>query len=649
MNLGLGIDTGGTFTDAAIVDLDSFRLVAKAKSPTTYEDLSIGIIGAIDQAIQSPGIDIKDIKMIGLSTTLATNSILQGKGGEVGLIGIGWKPEPEWVLGCKRSAFIRGGVDSVGRIAEAMDDAELDRAIEEVREGVDAIVVSGLFSVCNGTQEMAVRDEVQRRTGLPVIMGQSLTMDLGIHERSVTAILNAKLLPIINEFLDSMEISIASRDINARIFVFKGDGGLMSMETARQRPVEMILSGPAASLMGGKALANVSNCTVVDMGGTSTDIAVLDDGFPRLNNDGATVGSYRTRVKGIDIWTCGLGGDSLIRADNRGRFTIGPERVVPLAMAAIRYPVMAEKVANENDLNLYLPNTAKIPEGLTPKERQTLEFVMANAPCTLYEAMQGCPDIPVVEYVLDALRSRALVIRTGLTPTDLLHITGKYIVGDARASIAGVAQMAGRMFSTADELVPFLIDLVVTRVAEELIKKGLVDAGGDLPEGKGFDMLLRASAGYKDLKGISLRARPDRTIVGIGAPASEFIKPLEGRMDCAVIIPEGHEVGNAVGAVRSLVTESVMVQVFLRDDKYLVFSPLSSPVQYSHLGEALASARSSAEHYVRDKIAGPSVEDVKVRVETFEKRFSDGYGQESQFVNWVDVKATATARPRLRK
>jgi hypothetical protein len=322
---------------------------------------------------------------------------------------------------------------------------------------------------------------------------------------------------------------------------------------------------------------------------------------------------------------------------------------VPLAIASVKYPIIAEKVGIENDLNLYLPNTTKFPEGLTAKEKQTLEFVMANAPCTLYEAMKGCPDIPVVEYVLDALRSRALVIRTGLTPTDLLHVTGKYVIGDARASRAGVEQMAGRLFSTAEELVPLLMDLVVTRVAEELIKKGLVDAGGDLPEGKGFSKLLRASAGYRDLGGISIKARPDRTIVGIGAPASEFIKPLEDRMDCVVIVPEGHEVGNAVGAVCSLVTESVMVQVFLMDNKYLVFSPLSSPMQYSHLGEALSSARSSAEHYVRDKITGPSVEDIKVRVETFEKRFSDGYGQESQFVNWVDVKATATARPRLRK
>ncbi len=649
MNLGLGIDTGGTFTDAAIIDLDTTKVLAKAKSPTTYEDLSIGIIGALDQVITLPGVDIADIKMVGLSTTLATNSLLQGKGGEVGLIGIGWKPEPDWKLGCKHSRFIKGGMDSIGRTAEAVDEAELNDAIDEVSKGVDAIVVSGLFSVCNGMQEMAARDAVLRQTGLPVIMGQSLTMDLGIYERSVTAILNARLLPVINDFLNSMQSSISSRKIDARIFVFKGDGGLMSLETARERPVEMVLSGPAASLMGGKALAKVEGCIVVDMGGTSTDIAILDEGFPRLNNEGATVGHWRTRVKGIDIWTCGLGGDSIIRVDNRSTVTVGPERVIPLAMASMRYPSLVEKMVHENEMNLYLPNTVKIPDGLTQKERQALEFVMANAPCTLYDAMKGCPDIPIVEYVLNALRSRALVIRTGLTPTDLLHVSGKYVAGNTHASTAGIAQMAEKMFIAPEDLVPKLTELVISRVGEEIIKKGLVDAGGDLSEGKGFDMLLRASTGHGDLGGIELKARPDRPIVGIGAPAAEFIKPLEERMSCQVFIPEGYEVGNAVGAVCSQVTESVMVQVYLRDDKYLVFSPLSSPVQYSHLGEALSSARCSAEHYVRDKITGPSVEDVKVRVETFEKRFSDGYGLESKFVNWVDVRATATAKPKLRK
>ena len=390
--------------------------------------------------------------------------------------------------------------------------------------------------------------------------------------------------------------------------------------------------------MGGKALAKEDNCMVVDMGGTSTDIAILDEGFPRLNNEGSTVGEWRTRVKGIDIWTCGLGGDSVIQVDSRRNVTIGPERVIPLATASLKYPNLKEKLVKENELNLYLPNIGWVPEGLTAKEKQTLEFVRANAPCTLYDAMKGCPDIPIVEYALDSLRSRGLVIRTGLTPTDLLHVSGRYLVGDALASGTGIALMAERMFTTPDKLVPSLMELMVTRVEKEIVKKGLIDAGGDLQDSKGFSKLLRASAGHRSLGGIVLRARPDRTIVGIGAPAAEFIKPLEGRMDCRVVIPEGHEVGNAVGAVCSMVTESITVQVHFQNDKYLVFSPQMSALQFSHLGDAISSARASSEHFVRERITGPSVDDVKVRIEVFEKRFSDGYGQESSFVNWVDVR-----------
>ena len=115
MTLGLGVDTGGTFTDAAIVDLDTKKVLVKAKARTTYHDLSIGIIGAIDAAVKGNGVNPGDIKLVGLSTTLATNAILQGRGGDVGLIGIGWTPQADWSFEAKRSAFIRGGYDSMGR------------------------------------------------------------------------------------------------------------------------------------------------------------------------------------------------------------------------------------------------------------------------------------------------------------------------------------------------------------------------------------------------------------------------------------------------------------------------------------------------------------------------------------------------------
>ncbi|MFA5314129.1 MAG: hydantoinase/oxoprolinase N-terminal domain-containing protein, partial [Methanomassiliicoccales archaeon] len=114
VKLGLGIDNGGTYTDVVIVELDTRRIISKAKSPTTYDDLSVGILSAVDAALAGCSIDRSDIKLVGISTTLATNSILQGKGGHVGLIGMGWKPDPEWNLPYNKSRFIKGGCDWVG-------------------------------------------------------------------------------------------------------------------------------------------------------------------------------------------------------------------------------------------------------------------------------------------------------------------------------------------------------------------------------------------------------------------------------------------------------------------------------------------------------------------------------------------------------
>jgi N-methylhydantoinase A/oxoprolinase/acetone carboxylase beta subunit len=645
--LGLGIDNGGTFTDAVIVELDTKRIISKAKSPTTYDDLSIGILSAVDGVLAGCSIDRSDIKLIGISTTLATNSILQGKGGHVGLIGIGWKPDAEWDLACNKARFIKGGCNSIGHVDVSVDEKELDEAIEDVGTDVDAVVVSGMFSVCNGYQEINVRDAVRKKKNVPVIMGQSFTSELGILERTVTAVLNAKLLPIINDFFDGIEKSMKARDINGKIYVFKGDGGLMSIATARERPVEMILSGPAASLMGGKILSGLDNCWVVDMGGTSTDIACLDDGFPRLNMEGAMVGNWRTRVKGIDIWTSGLGGDSIIRLDKDYGLVVGPEKVMPLAVASKRYPNFKDKIQSSKDLEQYTAvrnGTAR----LTPKERLVYDFIVANAPCTWSDMITGLDTKAVVtSSFLDGMRLRGLLMRTGLTPTDALHFLGIFVNGDVEASEIGMKMFGDRMGEDADVLARSIMKLMVTRVGEELVKKGLTDSGVKVDEDAAFKALLRGTTGHDRFGGFGMRMMPEKAIVGIGAPAKEFILPLQERIDGRVVVPENHEVGNAMGAVCSEVSELFTAQVYVRDDKYLVFSPMSSPSQYSQLGEAISAARALTSSTVRDRIERADVVDVRIKVDVIERKFADGYGREMKFVNWVDVRAMALAKPNL--
>jgi N-methylhydantoinase A/oxoprolinase/acetone carboxylase beta subunit len=648
MNLGLGVDTGGTFTDAAIVDLDTKKVLVKAKSPTTYHDLSIGILGAIDNAVIKNNIDPADIKLIGLSTTLATNSILQGRGGEVGLIGIGWTPQPDWFFDCKISRFVKGGYDSMGKRQDPLDEEGLAKVIDEVCQEVDAVVVSGMFSVANPMQESSARGIIKEKYHLPVVMGHQMTAELGIYERTVTAVLNAKLLPIITDFLVSMEKSLLSRGIDASIYVFKGDGGLMSLEVAKERPVDTVLSGPAASLMGGKTLAGLESCVVVDIGGTSTDIAYLLGGFPRLNQEGSMVGNWRTRVRAIDIWTIGLGGDSTISMDDKGNLKLGPERVVPLATAAKQYPELRDKIISANSVSFYLP-LRKETHILSSKEKRVLQYVWDHPICTLYEAIKDIDDVVFVEDQLISLKRRGFILQTGLTPTDIMHFKGVYAGGDVDASANALKVFAGKHGTESGILADLIMELTTTRIGEEIVKKAIIDQGGDLPESSGFEKLLRASIGVPELRDVDVKVKPKVPIVGIGAPAHIFVKPLESRMDCTVVIPENFDVGNAVGAVLSQVSEAIKVRVYPKDFKYIVFGPGASPMEYSSLESALSSAKSYAEYYVKERMKTAQATDIKVKLDVDEHRFCDGYGQEMKFTNWVDVTATATGKPKLKK
>ncbi|MCU0861066.1 MAG: hydantoinase/oxoprolinase family protein, partial [Methanomassiliicoccales archaeon] len=397
--------------------MDSRAVIAKAKSPTTYQDLSIGITGALDGVLAKGGFAKEEVSLIGLSTTLATNSILQGKGGEVGLIGIGWHPEPSWNLPCKKARFIRGGFDSIGRTVETLDHDELKDAIQEVSQGMDAMVVSCMFGVYNSWQEDEAAEMIKKMTNLPVVAGHTLTGELGIKERTITAILNAKLLPIINDFLASIKSSLSKRGIDARILVFKGDGGLMTIETAMERPVETILSGPAASLMGANVLAELDNCILVDVGGTSTDIAYLDHGFPRINFDGAMVGHWRTRVKALDMWTCGLGGDSAVRMGGNGDITIGPDRVVPLAIAATMRKDLKDVMLQNSETTYFMAGKGNL-SNLTKNEALVYDYIMREGPRSLFETMDGVKDVIFIKDTLTSLMARGNVLCTGLTPTD---------------------------------------------------------------------------------------------------------------------------------------------------------------------------------------------------------------------------------------
>jgi len=639
------LDTGGTYTDAAIVDMDTLEVLSKGKSQTTYHDLSIGILGAIDEALGSDAFDRKDIQFVGLSTTLATNSILTGKGGKVGHIGIGWTPMGDYRSGADMDAYIKGGHGVWAQQVAPLDIAALEEAVDRMQSEVDSFVVSSHFSVYNPAHELEAARIIKNRTNLPVVLGHHLTSQLGVPERSVTAVLNARLLPIISDFLDGVERSLKERGVEATILVFKGDGTLMNIEKARERPVETILSGPAASLMGGKLLCKEENFIVVDIGGTSTDIAYLDDGFPRISKEGATVGHWRTRVRAIDIWTVGLGGDSHVISDQRGNFKIGPERVIPLAVASSSYPQIKERMNATSETNFYLHverGTAK----LSAKEKAVYEFVKAHPICTLEEIRLGNSDVYTYRDVVKHLKDRGFLQMTGLTATDFMHVQGHFNRFDTEAARLGVQFMANWGHKPFEEYVRSFQEEFITRVGEEIMRKVVLDESGDMPEGQGFNYLLRAMVNGNQGSSIRSRTGLDRPLVGIGAPTHIYMPPLEERMNVKVLMPKNHDVGNAVGAVCSQISETVTAQVFPNmDNVYFVLGPFGSPVTYGHVEQAISAARRQAEEYVRNRVYEAGAENIRVRSDVYHNKFFGGDNVEGEQTAWVDIVARATGDP----
>ena len=342
----LGIDTGGTYTDAAVIDAESHRILASAKSITTKGDLAIGVGHAMAAAVDqlNGSVQPRDIRLVCVSTTLATNAVVEGHGNAAGVILIGFDDRMALKTGIANAfpglpmARIAGGHDHNGDEQHPLDSAALSAAVEAMSPQVTAFAIAGSFAVRNNAHEVRARDLVAKLTGKPVTLSSELSNALDAPRRALTALLNARLISRITHLIEAVQAAMAKLGIEGGLMVVKGDGTLASAESVALRPIETVLSGPAASLVGAKWLAGLDDFIMSDMGGTTTDVGVLVNGRPMVAPEGAEVGGWRTMVKAIDVRTVGLGGDSEVQLDSLGRFVVGPQRAVPVALLASRYP-----------------------------------------------------------------------------------------------------------------------------------------------------------------------------------------------------------------------------------------------------------------------------------------------------------------------
>src|SRR5882724_8297873 len=339
----IGLDTGGTYTDA--VALDGDRVVATAKALTTHWDLSIGLGNAIRAVLarHAQGVGRENISLVSVSTTLATNAVVENRVSPTCAILVGLDEDMVERSGLSRMegcivVRVGGGHDATGDELEPLDESAVDATVRELGPKVEAFAVAGLFSVRNSAHERRVRDRIRSVSTKPVTCSYELSSKLDAPQRALTAALNARLRPQIRHLLEALGRVLAAEAISAPLMIVKGDGTLMRAEVALEYPVETVLSGPAASIVGAGFLSGLEDFAVSDMGGTTTDVAIVVGGRPVVREEGAVVGGWRTMVEAVDVHTCGLGGDSEVYFDREQRLAVGPRKATPLSLLAHQFP-----------------------------------------------------------------------------------------------------------------------------------------------------------------------------------------------------------------------------------------------------------------------------------------------------------------------
>jgi len=638
--LSLSLDSGGSYTDAVVMDIMTKEVIAKVKSRTTHDDIALGMKEVLDLLILQRTFNPSDIKFVGLSTTLATNSILENKGGKVGLIRIGWDPFPDMLLPTVREGLISGGHNQKGEAVDGISNSHLIAMAKDMEAVSDCIVISSKFACLKDSHERLAKQALEGQVRIPVIAAFELSSEIGVHERTNTAILNGMLLPVIDEFIQSVTSLLSRYRIDARIMMMRGDGTVMKIEHARTRPVETIMSGPAASVVGGQALSGKDTCVVVDIGSTSTDIAILKNGLPPINKVGAFVLGKRTHVKNMDVHTIALGGDSHVRYSEKEGIVIGPKRAVPLATAAVRYPILTEKLKHGKESSFVVPHKLKT-RTLTSNEESVLQWVKENAPCTVSEISGAFPQMHTMKMVLESLMTTGSLIMTGLTPTDLMVIRGDFDTGSREASVRGLSIESSRAGMMPEQYMLKIMNSIAAMAGRAIIEKILSDETGRTEFDENTLRLIDAASGKGDMEVLNVKMGLDMPIVGLGGPAKIFLTSLGPRLGTEIIIPENFDVGNAMGTVHSKIAHASEVAVFSSPDGgYELRSSFDNAVRSMYINEAVDTAiRMASEHSAAGvgRSGGINISVNIDRIET-DPRDSEEYGL-------LRIRARATGDP----
>lgn len=658
----LGIDTGGTFTDAVLYDESANLVVAKAKSPTTHHQLSIGISGAIDAVLRAAAVDVADIELVSLSTTLATNALVEGKGRPVCAVIIGFDGEVleraglGEALGADPAIILPGGHDPHGNPIAEVDESLLAREVQSVAADVAAFAITAQFSVRNSAHELAAARVIRGVTTKPVTLSHHLSSRLNGPKRAVTAVLNARLVAIIDGLVQTTGDTLRAHGIDAPLMVVRGDGSLVSAEFVKERPIETILSGPAASLVGAAHLTGVADALVADIGGTTTDIAELRGGLPIVSPEGASVGGHQTMVSAVAMRTHGLGGDSLVRHDERSAGAvahIGPRRVVPLCQLAVEQSAVVHEMldvqlaaampADLDGLVVIARDRGEAMQSLAGAEQAVLQAMSAD----VSPAATAAPSAQL-RRALERLVQRDVVQLAGFTPTDAAHVLGIDTRYDTAAATKAATLFARRrdrlgrpLATSAPAVAQTVIGALVRRSAEAVLSAAFVSDGLAPETVKQQVVQVALDRGLRSASAVVGLGLP---LVALGASAPAYYPMVADLLGASVQIPADADVANAIGAVVGSVRLSRVCHVSSpHAGSYLVHHPDGSPERFGDLAEARAGAHTHLRKLVAADMVAAGAPTFEIN-ERWSQQVVD-IGGADLFVE-ASLTITATGRPR---
>jgi len=618
MAVVLGLDTGGTYTDAVLLDRTSRQLLAKAKALTRRQDLARGLGQAMGQILDRHDREKQPVEMVCLSTTLATNAVVEGAGERAGLVLIGFDEgvlsragldriiQPHSVL------FLAGGHRTDGRQQAALDEAGLDIWLEKKGQEFSAFAIASHFATRNPAHEQRAADLVRAKTGKPVTSSHELADALGGPRRALTALLNARLIGLLDRLIEATLTEMKARQLSCPLMVVKGDGSLLGADFARARPVETILSGPAASLAGAALLAGEKTALIADIGGTTTDIALLLDGSPQLSGDGARVGGWQTMVTAARIRTSGLGGDSEVSLQAAGRQThlqLGPRRALPLSLLASQQPEikkqlteqLAQPIARAQDGRFLLSLMPAGPPGWLTRSETALAHQIIEA------GLAPLAEIAATQVALgatDRLIARGLVQLASFTPTDAAHITGSFTDFDVEAARLGGQLMArrkdalGEPFATAEtELAEKVLAALADQSAQRLLEAALAEQGSGEASLTGNPLIAASLSSQNTAPARQLgwiKAGLSVPLIALGASAATHYPAVADRLGAELSVPEDAGVAGAVGAAAGSVRQQVMILTSQPEDGVFRVHLPTGPQDFRDLKKALQQAEASA-------------------------------------------------------